>query len=261
MKKIDELIKIIAKLRAPEGCPWDREQTPQSILQHMIEEAYEAIETIEHEDWDKAKEELGDLLLHIVMQAQMASEKQHFTMEDIVKELTNKIVRRHPHVFASTQVKNADKVMENWEKIKEKERDGESILAGVPKSLPALLKAYRMGVKTARIGFDFPDLESAFKKVEEEIQEFKEAQKQKKSEEIEHELGDLLFALTNVARQLKINPEEALRGANQRFQKRFQEMERVCAKQKIDLKKLSLSELDELWESAKRTTEPENNSP
>lgn len=260
-----ELVDVMAKLRAPGGCPWDREQTHESIISYLIEEAYETQEALAVKDWREFKEELGDVLCQVIFHALIATEADRFTLEDVCNVLREKLVRRHPHVFADVTVEDADEVLNNWEKIKQKEKADkakgtekvQSLLAGVPTSLPALMRAYRLGQKTARVGFEFPTLQEAFKKVGEELAEFKEhlpptAGEPENKEALSQELGDLFFSLVNVARQLKINPENALLNTARKFQERFAFIEEELGKEKKSFEEVTLEEMDALWEKAKR---------
>ena len=254
-KKFEELVRIMAKLRAPDGCPWDREQTFKDINPYMLEEVHEVMEAIDRNDMNALKEELGDLLLHIVFHAQMADEAKCFNIDDVVDAINEKLVRRHPHVFGEHSAKDSDEVIKNWEQIKireGKEKKKKSILAGVPQEFPALLKAFRLGEKASRVNFDWPDAEGIIDKLNEEIRELKEAQAQKKPEAIEHEFGDILFTLANAGRFLNVNPEEALRKTTNRFMKRFQWMEAELEKRGESMKDKSAEELDALWNEAKK---------
>lgn len=238
------------KLRAPNGCPWDREQTPQSISPYLLEETYEALEAIDNGDVKETREELGDILLQIVFQAQMAEEKNEMNICEIIDGISEKLIRRHPHVFGEEKVNGSEEVLHNWEKIKKTEGK-KTMLGGVPKNLPALLKAYRLGQKASRVGFDWQDSEGILKKVEEEARELHDAKKSGIKKEIEHEYGDLLLVLANLGRFLEIDPETALRKATTRFTKRFNWMEKEAEKQKLDFHELSAQKWDELWNKAK----------
>ncbi|MDO8494308.1 MAG: nucleoside triphosphate pyrophosphohydrolase [Deltaproteobacteria bacterium] len=257
----EKLMEILAKLRGPNGCPWDQEQTHQTIKAQMLEEVYETLETIDKEDWGHLQEELGDLLLHIFFHCQLASEEGRFDAPAVAEKLCEKIIRRHPHIFGDTKVKNTDEVLQNWEKIKAKEKSSldklgtTSILDGLPKSAPALVVAYRLGEKTSRVGFDWKDKTGPLEKIKEEMAEFEESLAGKNNNEIEHEIGDLFTALANLSRHLKIDPETALRKANQRFQNRFQLIEKKCKAENKELQQLTFKEWDELWEEAKSSTE------
>ncbi|MFZ5821966.1 MAG: nucleoside triphosphate pyrophosphohydrolase [Chloroflexota bacterium] len=244
--------EIVAHLRAPDGCPWDREQTHASLRAHLLEEAYEALEALDQGDARKMAEEFGDLLLQIVLHAQIASEAGNFGMTDIIKGIYDKIVRRHPHVFGDVDVDGVDGVLANWERLKEKERgkkkDGKGLLDGVPLALPALIQAQEYQDRAARVGFDWPEIEGVLAKIVEEIEEVRQAADQ---EQLASEIGDLLFALVNLARWKKVDAESALRGTNMRFKRRFGYVERGAKTQARALADLSLEEMDALWNEAK----------
>lgn len=248
--------ETVAHLRAPDGCPWDREQTPQSLRMHLLEEAYETLQALDEEDHGALREELGDLLLQIILQAQIATEAGEFTMADVIAGVNRKIVHRHPHVFEGLDVEDVAHVLHNWESLKAEEReqegDGEGTLDGVPKSLPALAQALEIQSRVARVGFDWPNIEGVLAKVAEEIGEFQDAGSEERRAD---EFGDLLFAVVNYARWLNIEPESALREANHRFQRRFAQLERAAKKAGQNLPDLSLEELDSLWETAKKKGE------
>ena len=247
-----KLMEILATLRGPNGCPWDQEQTHQTIKAQMLEEVYETLETIDKEDWPHLQEELGDLLLHIFFHCQLASEEGRFDAPAVAEKLCEKIIRRHPHIFGDTKVENTKEVLENWEKIKASEgKKKESILDGLPQSAPALVVAYRLGEKTSRVGFDWKDKTGPLEKIKEEMKEFEEALEKKNKNEIEHEIGDLFTALANLSRHLQIDPETALRKANRRFIDRFQFIEKKCRQQNRDHHGLTFEEWDRLWEEAK----------
>ncbi len=244
--------EIVAHLRAPDGCPWDREQTHQSLRTHLLEEAYEALEALDQGDPRKMAEEFGDLLLQIVLHAQIAKEAGEFGMADILKGIYDKIVHRHPHVFGDLEVEGVDGVLQNWERLKEKERgkrkEDKGLLDGVPLALPALIQAQEYQDRAARVGFDWPEIEGVLDKIAEEIEEVKQA---KDADELANEIGDLLFALVNLARWKKVDAESALRGTNMRFKRRFGHVERGARSQARALADLSLEEMDALWNEAK----------
>jgi len=253
-KRFNNLLKIMSKLRGKKGCPWDKEQTTESLKPFLIEEAYEVIEAIDEKSPEKMKEELGDLLLQVVFHAQLAKEKKEFDMEDILETLEEKLIRRHPHVFGDVSYEDAKEVLVQWEKIKKEEKANikrESMLDSVPKELPALLRAHRLQDKASRVGFDWKHIDDVFKKVEEEIKEFKGAVKEKKADEIEDELGDIFFALVNVARFLEINPEDALRKTISKFISRFRYIEEKAKEAGRELSDMTLEEMDKFWEEAK----------
>ena len=243
---------VVAHLRAPDGCPWDREQTHESLRPHLLEEAYEALETLDRGDLSGLREELGDLLLQIVLQTQIATETSAFTMADVIAGITAKIVRRHPHVFGDVQVAGVDEVLHNWEGLKAAERLAEGadkgLLDGVPEGLPAIAQAIEMQGRVARVGFDWQDAEGPRRKILEELSEVEEAQTEAQRF---GEVGDLFFAAANYARKLGVDGESALRGANRRFRGRFRLIETAAAKQGRRTVDMSVEELDDLWEAAK----------
>jgi tetrapyrrole methylase family protein/MazG family protein len=251
---LEEFQETIAHLRAPEGCPWDREQTHRSIRGNLLEEAYEALEALEQEDPVHLAEELGDLLLQILLHTQIATEAGEFRMADVVAGVDTKIRRRHPHVFGEIKVNGVGEVLRNWEEIKAGEREQEGkedrgLFGGVPQALPALEQAIGYQKRAARVGFDWPEITGVRAKLDEEIGELDAAQGE---EEQEAELGDVLFAAVNIARWLKVDPEAALREANARFRTRFEHVEAAAKRLGKPLKGMSLSELDALWEDAKK---------
>jgi tetrapyrrole methylase family protein/MazG family protein len=249
-----QLVSIFARLRAPGGCPWDRVQNHQTLTPYLIEEAYEVIEAIEEKDSEKLKEELGDLLGQVLFHAQIAAEAGRFGIDDVIERHASKMKHRHPHVFADTKVRNAKEVLLNWEEIKYKEKKHQrrSALDGIPRSLPALLKAHRMQDKAARLGFDWEHIDGAFDKLNEEMEEFTRAYSKGDKREIKEELGDILFSLVNLARFLNIDPEDALRMTSQKFSDRFRFIEQELARQGRTFKQSSLQELDAIWEQAKK---------
>ena len=244
--------EIVAHLRAPNGCPWDREQTHQSPRTQLLEESYEALAAIDSGDVTSMREEFGDLLLQIVLNAQIASEAGHFNMTDVVKGIHDKIVRRHPHVFGDLELKDVDGVLQNWERLKEKERGGKKedkgLLDGVPVILPALNQAQEYQARAARVGFDWPEIQGVLDKVREEIEEIKQAENQ---EQVAAELGDLFFVLVNLARWKKVDAESALRGTNMKFKKRFGYVEQGAKAKGQSLSDMTLEEMDALWNEAK----------
>jgi len=247
------LAEITSILRAENGCAWDREQTSQSLKPYLIEESYELYEAIESGDADHIREELGDLLYQIYAHAQIAMEESRFTIDDVASDISRKLIRRHPHVFGNEEARTSGEVMEQWEKIKKVEKSHrESILDGVPKHLPALLKAYRIQQKASRIGFDWEKIDDVFKKIYEEIDEFKEALEKKDMHNMTEEAGDLLFSIVNVLRFVKINPEEALQKTVNKFITRFRHIEKRTGEMGRAMEDMTLKELDELWDEAKR---------
>lgn len=250
------LVEIMATLRSPEGCPWDLEQTTDSLKPYLIEETYEVLEALEEKDWPAFKDELGDLLLQVVFHAQLMSETGTFTIDDVAQAIADKLVRRHPHVFGDVKVKDADEVAQNWVKIKAQEKKGkadESILAGVPKGAPALIQAQRLGEKASRVGFDWTSARAVFEKVEEEIGELADTLNEADKEHQEHELGDLLLVLTSLARHLDLNAESALRKASARFTRRFRYIETQLTQTTQDIHTTPVERLEELWQAAKKT--------
>lgn len=239
---------IIAHLRAPDGCPWDREQTHRSLRPNLLEEAYEVLEALDADDPDKLREELGDLLLQIVLHAQVAAEGGEFTLAEAIEGIIAKLKRRHPHVFGDVEVESVSEVLRNWERIKREEGKG-SMLAAIPAYLPALARSQEIQRRVARVGFDWHDNEGVLAKVVEEAEELTKAED---GESREQEFGDLLFILVNLARWLGIDAESALREANRRFCQRFAQMESICAERGLDLNQMTLDEMNELWEEAKR---------
>jgi len=243
------LKRIIAQLRAPDGCPWDREQTHGSIKQYLIEEAYEVIQTIDENKMDKLCDELGDLLLQILLHTQIAEDNGEFDIENVIRSISEKMIRRHPHVFGNVEADTPDKVLANWDEIKRQENGSDySLLSSVPRNIPSLAYSHAIQNRAARTGFDWKDFDGILNKVIEELGELKEA---KTDAQKVHEFGDLIFVLTNVARWLNIDPELSLRQANDRFYHRFKYMEQVCTQKGIQLKDLSFDEQNELWEEAK----------
>ncbi len=271
-ERFDDLVRLMARLRAPDGCPWDRKQTHESLKPYLLEETYEVLETIDKQDEGKLREELGDLLLQILFHSQIASERKTFSVEDVMQLLADKLVRRHPHVFGQKEdgALTPDQVYSNWEQIKKSERQRtggpESALDGVPKTLPALLRAFQTQARASRVGFDWPQnsegVHQVMGKVTEEIGELTDAytarNNQNGDEErdaaqrhLEDEMGDVLFSLVNLARFLKVNPEDALRRATDRFADRFHFVEAEATRTGRTLESMTLTEMDSLWEQAK----------
>jgi len=245
-----DLVKILKKLRAPDGCEWDRAQNHESLIPYLLEEVYEVIEAIENKDDDLLKEELGDLLLHVIFQAELASEKEKFDIYDSIKNINEKLINRHPHIFSDNrQDKSWGKG--NWELQKKKEKKRHSILEGVPKALPSLTKARRIQEKASGVGFDWNKIDQVYDKLYEEIDELKHAIKLKNKHNIEEELGDVLFSIVNLSRHINVNPEVALDKSIIKFINRFQKLEKYMDSKKIEFKEQSLSVLDKLWEQIK----------
>jgi XTP/dITP diphosphohydrolase/ATP diphosphatase len=254
-----EAVAIMARLRGPDGCPWDREQTFDSIKRHTLEETYEVFDAIERRAWPDLKDELGDLLLQVLFYAQMASEAGYFTLHDVASNLNAKLIRRHPHIFGDVVASDSDAVLRNWEQIKQSEKKASpnsqsSMLDDIPRAMPAVLEAAKLGSRAAKVGFDWPSADGLFDKLEEEISELKAELPQSMSGQsmsaIEAELGDLLFTTVNLARHLKVDPEAALRATNAKFRRRFAAMESAAGGADV-LAASTPSELDLLWNQAK----------
>lgn len=250
-ERFEKLVEIMARLRAPDGCPWDREQSYKDIAAHTLEETHEVLDAIDREDFDHLKEELGDLLLQILFYSQIATEEGRFTIDDVVDGIAKKLIHRHPHVFGDSKAATADEVVREWEQLKKAEGKS-SVVGGVPKSLPSLLKAFRLGEKTSRVGFDWPDAEGILAKIEEEAHELHEARAQGDAAAIDHEYGDLLFTLANLGRFLKLDPEGSLRRAAERFIGRFRWIEGEASRRGAALRSLTPEQWDALWNEAKR---------
>lgn len=249
--KFDALVEIMARLRAPGGCPWDREQSYKDIAAHTLEETHEVLDAIDREDFDGLCEELGDLLLQVLFYAQIATEEGRFTIDEIIDAISQKLIHRHPHVFGETKVSGSGEVLKRWEELK-KDEGKEFLLEGVPKALPALLKAYRIGEKCSRVGFDWQDSEGILAKVEEEAHELRGARAAGDESMVDHEYGDLLFTLANLGRFLGIDPEGSLRRASERFMLRFRSIEESAKRENRKLQSLSSEEWDRMWEAAKK---------
>jgi tetrapyrrole methylase family protein / MazG family protein len=248
---IDRLREIVAKLRAPDGCPWDREQTHATLKSHLLEECYELIDAIDDQDDEALLEELGDVLLQVVLHAQMATEEGRFDFDQIADRIADKLVLRHPHVFGENKLSTSDSVLRQWEAIKRSEKqDRKSIIDGIPRTLPALAKAQKVQKKAARAGFDWPEAGDVLAKIREEISEMEVA---KDTDELSEELGDLLFSIVNFARKRSLDAEDLLQTATEKFTRRFRAIETLAAEKDIQLSALSLSELDRLWDEAKRS--------
>lgn len=249
---LEAFAEIVAHLRAPDGCPWDKEQTHQTLRKHLLEESYEALSALDANDVDSMREEFGDLLLQIVLNSQIAYETNEFNFTGVVKHIYDKIIRRHPHVFGNLELDGVDGVLQNWEKLKEKERKGKKedkgILDGVPAALPALSQAQEYQDRAARVGFDWPEIEGVLDKIREEIEEIKTAEN---PEQVKAELGDLFFVLVNLARWREVDAESALREANLKFKKRFAYVEKGAKDQGRNLSDMTLEEMDSFWNEAK----------
>jgi len=265
----EKLVGVQARLRSPNGCPWDREQTHQSLQTYLIEEAYEVLEALESGNDDKFVEEMGDLLLQIVFHSQIAGEEGRFTVAEVIREIHDKMIRRHPHVFGKTRAKDSAEVLRNWEQIKAEERRTSeqksdsngggktqkeiSLLDGVSHALPATLEGFQLTRKASRIGFDWDDAGGIFEKMQEESEELKRAWGEQDQPKIEEELGDLLFAAVNLSRFLKVDPEIALRKANAKFSRRFRAMEGLARKNGREFKDLPREEMEAFWDAAKKS--------
>lgn len=252
--EFEKLLYIMEQLRGPDGCPWDKKQDFYSLKPYIIEEAYEVVEALEEKNMDSLKEELGDLLLQVIFQAQIGKEKEIFDIDDIIRTISNKLIRRHPHVFGKKKVDTSQEVKKLWEEIKSEERNNKSkgsLLDNISKVQPALNQAYEIQLKAAEVGFDWDNIEDVVKKIDEELSELKEVLDDKKVDKIEDELGDLLFAVVNLSRFKKINPEIALLRTINKFKKRFKYIEKMIEKEDEDINEVSLKKLDSYWDQAK----------
>jgi XTP/dITP diphosphohydrolase len=250
-QSFERLQNILAELR--EKCPWDKKQTIQSLRVQTIEELYELTDAITEENWQGIKEELGDLLLHIVFYSRIGAEQGQFTIGDVIASVCNKLVARHPHIYDSVQVSDEEEVKQNWEQLKLKE-GRKSVMSGVPVSLPAIVKALRLQDKAKQVGFEWDNKEQVFEKVEEELGELKEAIALKSRDDVEEEFGDLLFSLVNYSRFIQVDPENALERTNKKFKARFEQMEELAAAAGKQLQHMNLEEMDALWNEVKRKT-------
>jgi len=266
----ERLVALMSRLRSPGGCPWDREQTHATLRTYLIEEAYEVLDALESSDDTRFAEELGDLLLQVLFHAQIAQEEGRFSIADVIREIYEKMIRRHPHVFGEERAKDAAEVLRNWEIIKRKERlakssdpavatsAAESLLDGIPSTLPALLEGYQLTRRAARIGFDWENVDGIFDKLDEETRELRAvlAATQNDPRRIESELGDVLFVVINLARFLRVDPEIAAKKASAKFSRRFREMERVAREQRTTLANIPRAQMESLWEQSKRNEPP-----
>ena len=249
-KNLEELIEVVAKLRAPDGCPWDREQTHNSLRPNMLEEAYEAVDAIDENNMPHLREELGDVLLQVLLHSQIASEHGDFDIEAVAKELKDKLIHRHPHVFGDAKIDNAQDVLKAWDKLKAEEKtERKSVMDGLSKSQPALVSAQKISKRAVKVGFEWPNEQSLYDCFYSEIEEFKQAKNEQDKAHMEEEYGDILFAAVNLARWNKIDAEQALLKANKKFEKRFRKMEELATK---PLNEYSFEEYDALWKQAKR---------
>jgi len=255
---LESLLGLVARLRGPNGCPWDREQEMGDMEPHLLEECYEVMEALHTCSFDKLAEELGDLLFHIVFLAHLASEKGVFDIQEVIRRICEKMIRRHPHVFGAGSAADTEAVKENWWKIKQAERGaGLSLLDSVPLHLPALQRACRLSQRAARVGLDWPDPGAVLPKVKEELREFEQALAHHDKERVREELGDLFFSLASLARHLKLNPEQALQESNRKFLRRFRILERRARAEGRSLEALCPEEMNEWWEQSKNTPETE----
>lgn len=248
-KNLEELISIIAKLRAPDGCPWDRVQTHETLRPNMIEEAYEAVDAIDENNMPHLREELGDVLLQVLLHSQISSENGDFDIEDVARELKDKLIHRHPHVFGNATVKNADEVKKNWDLLKAEEKtERKSAMDGISKSMSALMSAQKISKRAVKQGFEWPDENSLYECLYSEIKEFQQGEQKNDLKNMEEELGDILFAVVNLARWNKIDAEQALLKSNKKFERRFRKMEELATK---PLNEYDFEEYDLLWRQAK----------
>ncbi|MEO6847318.1 MAG: nucleoside triphosphate pyrophosphohydrolase [Chthoniobacterales bacterium] len=255
--ELDRLQSIVARLRAPDGCPWDREQTHESLRPGLIEECYEVVDAINRSDDENLREELGDLLLNVVMHAHMAAERSAFSLDDVMVTVCEKLIRRHPHVFGDVKAEDTATVLKNWDEIKQEERKSKnqvvsSVVDEVPAAFPALLRAEKIQKKAAKVGFDWPDAEPVIDKIHEEVAELVEAMKNRDASAMEDEIGDLFFTVVNLSRKLKLNPELALNASNEKFIRRFKALEARVQADNREVKDLSLPELDAVWDLVKQ---------
>jgi MazG family protein len=247
------LVEIMARLRSPDGCPWDREQTFQTIKPYLLEEAYEVMDAIDAQDWPGVADELGDLLLQVVFFSQMAKEAGHFDVSDALEAINSKLIRRHPHVFGEGDAKTAADVIRKWDEIKATEKPRpKGLLAGVPRSLPALMEARQIAGRAAGAGFDWQNVDQVLEKLREELDELDQARRAGSQDGLQDEIGDLLFVIVNIARFLKVDPEQALRGTNAKFRRRFEHVEKGLEAQGKSPRESTVEEMEALWQEAKR---------
>lgn len=251
-KKLSDLATIMDRLREENGCPWDREQTHESLKPYLIEEAYEVIEAIESGDAAGLKEELGDLLFQVIFHSRLAKEKGKFTLEDVIATVCEKMIRRHPHVFGDGKAKNSAEALQNWERIKRGEKKGKSVLGGIPAQLPTLIRARRLQERAGRVGFDWPCADDVWKKVEEEWEELQQARRRNDRENIEEEMGDLIISLVNLGRFVEVDADEALKKSIEKFIRRFGAIEKDFSEKGKDFENATLGEMEKIWVRAKR---------
>ncbi len=249
ISEFEKLVEIMKRLR--KECPWDRAQTPQSLRQYILEEAYETVDAIDNEDWQELSKELGDLLLQIIFQAEIGEENETFSLKDVIRNINEKMIRRHPHVFGDVEVKDAAEVKENWENIKFDQENRRSLMEGIPRQMSALLRAQRIQDKASQVGFDWNDSSQVLNKVYEELKELEVSLNNGGTDQIEEEMGDLLFSLVNFCRFQKIQAEDALRRTTNKFLSRFRFIETELEQKNISLREASLKEMDALWNKAK----------
>lgn len=250
LESIDALIEVLNRVR--EGCPWDREQTVESLKMLTVEECYELVDAVTNGDWDNIKEELGDILMHIIFYSKIAEEQGRFNLGDVAKCVSDKLIYRHPHVFGDMEVSSTDEVLTNWEKLKKKKKREGGVLSGVPVALPALIKAYRMQHKASGIGFDWKNRAEIWDKVSEELAEVKEAIEEGDKAHIEEEFGDLLFSVINAARVYGVDAENALEKTNRKFKSRFEFIEKRCCENDIEISDAGIEKLEEFWQESKK---------
>src|SRR5262247_587184 len=268
-ERFGRLVEIMTTLRGPNGCPWDKQQDFATLKPMLVEEVYEVLEAIDNQDYDGLAEELGDLLLHVIFHSQLGKEASQFDIDTVIDQISDKLVRRHPHVFGDGSASTPEEVIKNWEAIKAQEKaqklkdrppEQRSLLEGIPSKLPAIHEAHQISSRAARVGFDWPDVEGIFDKLQEEVRELKEVisstAAQRQRERLEDEIGDMLFVIINIARYLKIDSESALKRANRKFKARFRYMEAELAKQGKSLEETPLEEMEALWQKAKSETIP-----
>lgn len=257
LDRYQELIDVVRRLR--KECPWDREQTNDSIKANTLEEAYEVVDAIDEGDDEELSKELGDLLLHVVFHASIAEEEERFTLEDVERKIIEKLVRRHPHIFGEERAEDSKTVIQNWEALKKRE-GRKSTLDGLPLAMPALLRAYRAQEKASNVGFDWSDKRDVWAKIEEELAELKEAERDAEAAKIEEEFGDLLFSIVNYSRHVSVNPEDALRKAVKKFERRFRRVEETLAARGKSVHESTLEEMDEIWDEGKRAESRQSSS-
>lgn len=256
LKEFNALLEIVKTLRGPDGCPWDKEQTHKTLTRFALEEAFELAEAIDQDDQTEIVEELGDLLLQVVLHAEIGRQEKRFKIDDVIEAISSKMVRRHPHVFADVEVENSEEVLKNWNEIKasEKVNKPKTSSFNIPESLPALIRSQKIGEKTSRLRFDWTSPEQVLSKVDEELEEVKEALKSGSAEELQAEIGDLLFSVAQLARHVNCDPEQSLRQCNKRFERRFFKMQELATQKKLDFLTLTDAEVETLWTEAKKLT-------